>query len=602
MSSAAAWPALSMATVEAALTAPGMPFEIEEVTIRGVATPTWKNAPPTLRAVIAATQAHGDRLFVIHEDERISYAAHLRAVARLAERLAAAGIGKGDRVALAMRNLPEWPAAFFAIVSLGAIAVPLNAWWTGAELAYGLSDSGARLLIADGERHARLTDRYAELPNLALVVIARELAPPPFVPSAVEGHAGSGTGASTALGTNGGDCISTEALEDWIGTPTAWQALPETPLPTIDIAPEDAATILYTSGTTGKPKGALGTHRNLTTNILSSAYNSTKAVLRRGEVPPAPSPRVFLTTIPLFHVTALSATLLGVVAGGSTMVFLRKWDAGQALRLIERERVNVTGGVPTIAWQLLEHPDRARYDLSSLESIAYGGAPSAPELVRRIREEFGALPGNGWGMTETSATVTGISAEDYLARPTSAGAPVPVAEVRIVAEDGVTALPTGDVGELWVKGPMVVQGYWNKPAATAETFHDGWVRTGDLARVDGEGFVFIVDRAKDIVIRGGENIYSSEVENVLFAHPAVIDAAVVGVPHRTLGEEPAAVVQLRHGAVVSVGELQDWVRHHLAAFNVPVSIRFVGEPLSRNANGKVLKRELRASFEAEAAG
>ena len=456
---------------------------------------------------------------------------------RLVERLAAAGIGPGDRVALAMRNLPEWPVAFFAIVSLGAVAVPLNAWWTGAELAYGLADSGARLLIADGERHARLTEQYAGLPGLERVVVARALAPlaPP---------AGS--------------------LEEWIGTPHDWADLPDEPLPTVAIAPDDAATILYTSGTTGKPKGALGTHRNLATNILSSAYNGAKAVLRRGETPPAPSPRVFLTTIPLFHVTALSATMLGAVAGGSTLVFMRKWDAGEALKLIERERVNVTGGVPTIAWQLLEHPDRAKHDLSSLEAIAYGGAPSAPELVRRIRAEFGALPGNGWGMTETSATVTGISSEDYLARPTSAGAPVPVAEVRIMAEDAATELPVGEVGELWVKGPMVVQGYWQKPEATAATFHDGWVRTGDLARVDEEGFVFIVDRAKDIVIRGGENIYSTEVENVLFAHPAVIDAAVVGVPHRTLGEEPAAVVQLRRGAEATEGELQDWVRHRLA--------------------------------------
>ena len=522
MSSApAGWPARSMTAVEEALTAPGMPFEIAAVTIRGIPTRTWKNAPPTLRALVEVAATHGDRLFVIHEDERVTYTAFVRAVAALAARLTAAGIGEGDRVALAMRNLPEWPVAFFAIVSLGAIAVPLNAWWTGAELAYGLSDAGAKLLIADGERHARVAEHYADLPHLERVVVARALAQ-------LDGHA--------------------DTLEGWTGTPHSWPDLPDAVLPTIAIAPDDAATILYTSGTTGKPKGALGTHRNLTTNVLSSAYNSAKAALRRGETPPAPSPRVFLTTIPLFHVTALSATMLGAVAGGSTLIFLRKWDAGEALKLIERERVNVTGGVPTIAWQLLEHPDRAKYDLSSLEAIAYGGAPSAPELVRRIAQEFGALPGNGWGMTETSATVTGISGEDYLARPTSAGAPVPVAEVRIMAEDGATALAAGEVGELWVKGPMVVQGYWNKPDATAATFHDGWVRTGDLARVDDEGFVFIVDRAKDIVIRGGENIYSTEVENVLFAHPAVIDAAVVGVPHRTLGEEPAAVVQLRHGA------------------------------------------------------
>jgi long-chain acyl-CoA synthetase len=279
----------------------------------------------------------------------------------------------------------------------------------------------------------------------------------------------------------------------------------------------------------------------------------------------------------------------------------RKWDAGQALALIERERVTMTGGVPTIAWQLLEHPDRGRYDLSSLETIAYGGAPSAPELVRRIHEEFGALPGNGWGMTETMATVTQHGGEDYLNRPDSAGAPVATADLQIRGEDGVTALPPGEIGELWARGPMVVKGYWNKPEATAATFVDGWVRTGDLARLDEEGFLFIADRAKDMVIRGGENIYSIEVENVLYAHPSVTDAALVGIPHRVLGEEPVAVVHLCPGCVATEAELQAWVRERLAAFKVPVAIRFLPEPLPRNANGKILKTTLKTLFADRAA-
>jgi acyl-CoA synthetase (AMP-forming)/AMP-acid ligase II len=252
--------------------------------------------------------------------------------------------------------------------------------------------------------------------------------------------------------------------------------------------------------------------------------------------------------------------------------------------------------VPTIAWQLLEHPERKNYDLSSLESIGYGGAPSAPELVRRIFEEFGALPGNGWGMTETTATVTTPSGEDYLNRPTSCGPAVAAADLEIRAEDGVTVLPVGQIGELWARGPMIVAGYWQNPEASAATFVDGWVRTGDLAYLDEEGFCFIADRAKDIVIRGGENIYSSEVENVLYEHPAVIDAAVVGIPHRTLGEEPAAVVQLSPGSSTSEAELQSHVRERLAAFKVPVRILFHAETLPRNANGKILKRELKAMF------
>jgi acyl-CoA synthetase (AMP-forming)/AMP-acid ligase II len=292
---------------------------------------------------------------------------------------------------------------------------------------------------------------------------------------------------------------------------------------------------------------------------------------------------------------------MGAIASGSTMVFMRKWDTIRAFEIIERERVNLTGGVPTIAWQLLEHPDRANYDLSSLEMIGYGGAPSAPDLVKRIHAEFGALPGNGWGMTETMATVTSHSGEDYLNRPTSAGPPVATADLRIIAEDGATETPLGEVGELWARGPMIVRGYWNKPEASAATFVDGWVRTGDLARLDEEGFCYIVDRAKDMVIRGGENIYSTEVENCLYAHPAVTDCALIGLPHRTLGEEPAAVVHLAPGAEATEAELQAWVRKHLAMFKTPVAIRFVAEVLPRNANGKIMKRDLKALFEDRAA-
>jgi acyl-CoA synthetase (AMP-forming)/AMP-acid ligase II len=284
------------------------------------------------------------------------------------------------------------------------------------------------------------------------------------------------------------------------------------------------------------------------------------------------------------------------IATGGTTIFMPKWDTVEAFGIIEREKVNVAGGVPTLAWQLLEHPDRARYDLSSIETIAYGGAPAAAELVRRIHAEIGAMPGNGWGMTETSATVTTHSAEDYLARPDSCGPPVPVADIRIMDEAGTFELPIGEVGELWARGPMIVKGYWGKAEATAATFVDGWVRTGDLARVDAEGFCYIVDRAKDIVIRGGENIYSSEVENVLFEHPAITDAALIGIPHRTLGEEPAAVVHLTPGAHATETELKAWVRARLAVFKTPVRILLSADPLPRNANGKILKKQLSALF------
>ena len=569
-----AWPKCSLAEATARLTAPGAPFEMETVTIDGVPTRVWKNAPANLALLLQASRGHGERLFTIHQDERVSFEANFRAAAALVRHLQGLGVGKGDRVALAMRNLPEWPVAFFATVSLGAIVVPLNAWWTGAELAYGLADSGAKVLIADARRHERLLPHYAELTALEHVLVARAAAP-------LEGVA--------------------RRLEEVIGTPDAYAALPDGALPEVAIAPDDAATIFYTSGTTGSPKGALGTHRNLASNILSGGFAAARACLRRGETPPPPTPRTGLLVIPLFHVTACSASLMGAVATGSTLVFMRKWDPVEAMEIIERERVALTGGVPTIAWQLLDHPERHKYDLSSLEAIAYGGAPSAPELARRIHAEFGALPGNGWGMTETMATVTTHSGEDYLARPDSAGPPVATADLKIMDEDGRRELPVGEVGELWARGPMIVKGYWNRPEETAATFVDGWVRTGDLARLDEEGFLYIVDRAKDIVIRGGENIYSIEVENVLYAHPAVTDCALIGLPHPTLGEEPAAVVHLVPGARVSEAELQDWVRARLAGFKVPVTIRFVPETLPRNANGKIVKRALKTLFVDEAA-
>ncbi|UUL84180.1 class I adenylate-forming enzyme family protein [Sphingomonas qomolangmaensis] len=564
---------MSLAQVEALLTAPGQRFEYETVDIRGVPTRVWKQAPASLALLTMFSRSHGAREFLIHEDERITYDAHFRGVAHLAHKLVGMGIGRGDRVALAMRNLPEWTQVFFAVTAIGAVAVPLNAWWTGGELEYGVNDSGAKLLIVDGERHLRLASHYPAMPAVERVLVTRAKAP-------LEGKA--------------------EPFEALVGVPTDWATLGELALPEIamTIQPDDDVAIFYTSGTTGHPKGAIGTHRNMLSNIFTAGYATARMMLRRGEMPPpAPEPKTSLIVIPFFHVTACSAFLMGNVAAGGTIVLMRKWDTIEAYKLIERERIHATGGVPTIAWQLLEHPDRAHYDLSSLETISYGGAPSAPELVRRIYEEFGALPGNGWGMTETMATVTSHQGEDYLNRPDSCGPPVPVAELKIMAPDGETELGVGEVGELWARGPMIVKGYWEKPEATAETFIDGWVRTGDLAKLDDEGFCYIVDRAKDIIIRGGENIYSIEVENVLYAHPAVTDAALVGVPHRILGEEPAAVVHLCPGCEASEAELQAWVGKHLAGFKVPVAVKFVDSVLPRNANGKILKKELRAMFE-----
>jgi long-chain acyl-CoA synthetase len=577
---AKSWPAMSIAEANRIITGPGMPCEMEELVIRGVPTRVWKNLPPSLRSVAEASRAHGERIFLVHEDERVSYEAFFRAVAAFAHELADAGVAKGDRVAIIMRNIPEWPVAFYAAAALGAIITPLNAWWTGPELEYGLVDSGTKVVIVDAERLERISEHLEHCPDLKQIYVARareEIADPRIA-----------------------------KLEDVLGEPNSWQDLPDRALPPVEILPEDDATIFYTSGTTGKPKGALATQRNINSNIMAAASAAQRAFLRRGETPPAPDPnapqRSMLLSVPFFHATGCFAVLNPICFGGGKLVMMRRWDPVRAFELIQREKIQAAGGVPTIAWQLIEHPLRKNYDLSSLESVAYGGAPSAPELVRKIKETFPkSAAGNGWGMTETSATATSNGAEDYEHRPDSCGPAVPVTDLKIMTVEGDRELPIGEVGELWCKGPQVVKGYWNKPEATAQTFVDGWVKTGDLARLDDEGFCFIIDRAKDMLIRGGENIYCIEVENVLYDHPAVMDAALVGIPHKTLGEEPGAVVTLKPGAEATEKELRAFVAERLAAFKVPVKILFWRETLPRNPQGKILKNELKKLFVSDGA-
>jgi acyl-CoA synthetase (AMP-forming)/AMP-acid ligase II len=469
------------------------------------------------------------------------------------------GLCRGDRVALVMRNLPEWPVVFMGALLAGAIIVPLNAWWSGTELGYGILDCGARFVFTDAERLARLKDLP---PAMEHIFVARAANPPPGV----------------------------TVLEDVIGAPAHWRDLPDRPMPDVALAPEDDATIFYTSGTTGAPKGALGTHRSLTTNIFAMPFSNARNQLRRGKEPrAATNQRVTLIAVPFFHVIgSLSILLPNMVAGGK-LVMMRKFEPRQAFELIAREKVTVTGGVPAMATALLEQA--AGHDVSSLELVTFGGAPAPASLAGQIRARLGAMPGQGWGMTETSATCTSHSGEDYLHRPASCGPPLPVSRLKIM-KDGIEQ-PSGMAGELWAFGPNVVKGYWNRPEATAEVFQDGWLKTGDLAMLDGEGFCTILDRALDMLIRGGENIYCAEVENVLIQHPAVADAALVGLSHPHLGEVPAALVQLRPGADVSEAALRAFAAERLAAFKVPVQVRFSPDALPRNAAGKLEKIRLR---------
>jgi len=573
------WPVMSMREAHALLTAPGSRLEMEEVNIRGNMTRVWKNLPGTLRDVLAVSQTYPDRTFVVYENDRVTFDAFGRAVRTLAAEFQKQGVTKGDRVALIMRNLPEFPVVFVAAASLGALVVPLNAWWTGPELAYGLADSGSKIVVVDPERLARIAEHLDECPALEKVYVSRyddEIGDPRVC-----------------------------RLENVLGEANDWATLEAPELPDVSLQPDDEGAIFYTSGTTGKPKGGLTTHRNMISNTFATAVAQARMFIMAGQPLPDPDPhnnpqKAMLLVIPMFHVTGWDAISIPAMITGGKLVLMRKWDAEQALQLIERERVTNTGGVPTIAWQLIEHPNRHKYDLSSLEGISYGGAPSAPDLVKKIRE-MKVLPGNGYGMTETSATMTSHAGPEYDRYPSSAGPCCPVGSLKIMNLEGTEELPIGETGELWMFGPNVIIGYWNKPEATAQTFVKGWVKSGDLAYINEDGYLFIVDRAKDMLIRGGENIYCIEVENVLYDHHAVMDAALVGIPHRTLGEEPAAVVTLKPGAEATERELRAFVADRLAAFKVPVKVLFTRDVLPRNANGKIMKNELKKLFETEKA-
>jgi long-chain acyl-CoA synthetase len=546
---------------DAGLTAPGQLFEMEEIEVRGSRVRTWRHAPRDFRALLESSRFHGEQVFIAYEDEHVSYEEHYRRAATLARRLVEEyGVRKGDRVAIAMRNYPEWVVSFSAALAAGAIAVPLNAWWTAAELEYGLADSGTKVLIADGERAALLRESAID----ARLIVTRP------------GPEGPPPGARTF-----GEVLGEVAAD-------------VTP-PEVTLDPEDPATIFYTSGTTGRPKGALGSHRNLGQAPMSVAYALLRAAARSGRDPAevAGRRRVTLLAVPLFHATGCFAAMATTMFSGGGLVLMYKWDPEQALRLIEREKVTQLTGVPTTAWQLVSHPDLAKYDISSLRGIGYGGAPAPPRLPERIAA---AMPrrtsSNGYGMTETTALAIYNSGPDYAAKPDSVGLPIPVMDVKICDPAGAE-LPAGHIGELCLRGPNVIMGYWNRPDATAETFVDGWVHTGDLARVDEEGFVYIVDRAKDMVIRGGENVYCAEVEAALFEHPAIDDAAVIGVPHDELGEEVGAVVRLAPGHSATADDLREFLSGRIAAFKIPTRFWFRDADLPRNPGGKILKTHLR---------
>ncbi|MBE9540643.1 MAG: acyl--CoA ligase [Proteobacteria bacterium] len=558
----------SIEEIRAILSSPGLPFEIEQVEVNGRSIRSWKNAAPSMAALLEGTLEYGDMEFIVYQDERLSFAEHYRRAAAVAHQLIDRfDIEKGDRVAIAMRNYPEWSVAFWAAAAAGAVVVPLNAWWTSDELEYGLKDSGTRLIFADAQRLERLQQIDSELPLQHIISVRCETVP--------EGV--------TAI----------EML--WQGAGANLK------LPAVSTGPEDDATLFYTSGTTGFPKGTLGTHRNFCSAALTMPYTGVQGILRSGSslldlLALKKKPRAALLTVPLFHVTGCHGIMLGILSNGGKLVMMHKWDPVVALQLIEQEHINIFSGVPSMVRQLLDVNETEQRDLSGVTNIGYGGAPAPPDLLRRIKAAMPAVgASNGWGTTETSAGIATNSRQDYADKPDSVGPPAPVCDVKVVNEDG-EQLANGELGELWVRGPNVVKGYWHNPQATAASFTDGWFHTGDVGKIDAQGFIYIVDRLKDMIIRGGENIYCAEVEVALSGHPTVKLACVFGLPDEILGELVGAVVQVAPNDSVSEQELQQFVANSLAAYKVPTKIWIRNEPLPTGATGKVLKKELRAFY------
>ena len=551
----------------AAVCAPDTRFEIQEVDVFGVPTKVFAGTPPNMRFLFAAAAARTDD-FIVFEDDRWPMPRVMELVGQIGHSLVHdLGVVNGDRVAIAMRNYPEWIAAFAAITSVGAVAVPMNAWWQTDELVFALADSGSRIVFADADRLNRM--RAAEVGSIdCKVVTVREGAEP-----------------------TGDDPFEVVALEELV-TPGA--ALPE-----VEIAPDDDVTILYTSGTTGNPKGAVSTHRAVLNSLMAFAARAAVNAAREDTDPDPDKPQAaVMLPVPLFHVTGLVPVMLGAFVGGSKLVMTYRWDPDRALELIERERVTNFVGVPTMSWDLLEAATFEERDTSSLLAVGGGGAPMPPELVKRIEDNFSkGRPSLGYGMTETNAYGPGNAGDDFLAHPTSTGRAVPIMDLRVTDPLG-NVLSPGETGEIWFRGPMLIRGYWNRPDATADTIDNGWLRSGDIGHIDDEGFVYVSDRAKDMVLRGGENIYSAEVEAAIYEHPAVYEAAVYGVPHERLGEELACHVMVKEGSSLEAAELQRFVGERLASFKVPSRVTIVDEQLPRNASGKILKRQLRDSVAA----
>ena len=539
------------------------PYAIEPLEIDGVQYKVFSKVPPNLGALYDLGLAAADETFLVYLEERFNFAETLDMARRLARALREEfRLRKGDRIAICARNSPEWCLAYMAATMLGAIATPLNSWSTARELEFLLADSGSRLIFVDPARLKLLGASANDLD----VILSR--------PEGVSG------------------------FPETVELLNRYPPLSDAELRELDVQPDDDATLMYTSGSTGNPKGVLSSHRSIVNALYTWKFvREINEILRPELVEEGPpwQPAI-LANVPLFHVTGSHAQFLVSFFAPRKFVMMYKWDPDVALRLIEEERISIFHGVPTMTWEIMQSENFERTDLSSLRGVQSGGAPRPPVHLAMMLRKFPpeAIPGLGYGLTETNAIGAIITGKFYEARPSSTGRPTPpVTEVRIADESG-RELGPDQIGEICIKGPTVMKGYWKQPEATAEVLQDGWFRTGDIGKLDPLGFLVILDRAKDIVIRGGENIACMEVEYAISEHPDVSEVSVYGIPDNRLGEVPAATVMLNPGARLDTQKLSGFLGNRLAAFKIPNTVFFQYEQLPRTGTGKVAKRELRS--------